>query len=189
MIILASKSPRRQELMQLIGLEFQVMTEDVDETMDPSLPLKEEIKRVSGLKAAAVRGACSQEDIIIAADTMVAIDNQRLGKPKTEEDAVRMLQMLSGNSHDVITGLTVMQGDHIETASVVTQVAFRTLTEEEIRAYVATGEPMDKAGAYAIQGKGSIFVSGLIGDYFNVMGLPLCTLSGLLRKFGIEILK
>lgn len=189
MIILASKSPRRQELMQLIGLEFQVMTEDVDETMDPSLPLKEEIKRVSSLKAAAVQSACTKEDIIVAADTMVAIDGQRLGKPKTEGDAVRMLKMLSGNSHDVITGLTVMQGDRVETTSVVTQVAFRNLSDEEIRAYVATGEPMDKAGAYAVQGKGSIFVSGLIGDYFNVMGLPLCTLSGLLRKFGIEILK
>lgn len=188
MIILASKSPRRQELMRLIGLDFTVMTEDVDETMNPDCALDQEIRRVSGLKAAAVYEGCTAEDIIVAADTMVVIDGKRLGKPKDEADAIRMLRMLSGKTHEVITGLTVRQGERVESCAVTTQISFRTLSESEICAYVATREPMDKAGAYAVQGKGSIFVTGLVGDYFNVMGLPVCTLSQMLSGFGVKIL-
>lgn len=188
MIILASKSPRRQELMHLIGLDFTVMTQDIDETMDPERPLNEEIRRVSGMKAAAVQNACAPDDIIVAADTMVVIEGKRLGKPKNREDAVRMLHMLSGKTHEVITGLTVRQGARIESCDITTKLTFRSLTDEEIDAYVATGEPMDKAGAYAVQGKGSIFVTGLVGDYFNVMGLPVCTLAQVLSGFGVNVL-
>lgn len=188
MIILASKSPRRRELLQKLALSFAVMTEDVDETMRPELPLTDEILRVSRRKAEAVRAQVSDNDIIISADTVVCIDGERLGKPRDRADAARMLRALSGRSHEVVSGVCVMQGDRAELAAVTTAIHFRTLGEDEIAAYIATGEPMDKAGAYGIQGFASIFVDRLDGDYYNVMGLPLCTLAGMLRKFGVKIL-
>lgn len=188
MLILASKSPRRQELLQKLGLTFTVLTEDIDETMDPGLPLNEEIVRVSLRKAEAVRAQAAPDDVIISADTVVCIDGKRLGKPKDEADAARMLRALSGRDHEVVSGVCVMQGGRAETAAVTTALHFRELGEDEISAYIATGEPMDKAGAYGIQGLASIFVDRLDGDYYNVMGLPLCTLARMLRSFGIKIL-
>ncbi len=188
MIILASKSPRRQELLEKIGLTFTVMTEEIDETMDPALPLSQEIQRVSKRKALAVAPRAGAEDLIISADTVVCIDGRRLGKPATAAEAAEMLRLLSGRSHQVVSGLCLLQGDRVETTAVTTELHFRTLREAEIAAYIATGEPMDKAGAYGIQGLASIFVDSLCGDYYNVMGLPLCTLAQRLPAFGISVL-
>ena len=177
MIILASQSPRRHELMKLTGLPFTVRVADIDETMDPALPVQQEVTRVSRRKAQA-----------IAADTIVVIDRRELGKPRSEEEALGMLRLLSGRTHEVVTVLSVCKGSQLESEAVVTKVTFRTLCEEELRAYVRTGEPMDKAGSYGIQGYGAMFVSRIEGDYFSVMGLPLCPLCRMLRAFGVPIL-
>lgn len=187
MIYLASKSPRRQELLRLLGVEFQILTEEVDETMDPSLLPEDEVRRVSALKAQAVMSRVTEEDTVISADTIVVADGRIMGKPKTEEEAVQMLRALSGRTHRVMTGLSVRRGSRAESVTVTTEITFRTLSEREIAAYVRSGEPMDKAGAYGIQGGASIFVSHLCGDYFNVMGLPVCTLTQLLRSFGVSV--
>lgn len=187
-IILASKSPRRRELLKLLGVDFTIHTADIDETMDPDLPPEREVARVSAEKAKAVAASCGADDIIIAADTIVVVDGQILGKPKSEADAVRMLNLLSGRRHEVMTGLTVLHGGSIQSRVVRTGIEFRTLSDREIDAYVATGEPMDKAGAYGIQGRASIFVRHLDGDYFCVMGLPLCPLAEMLRACGVRVL-
>ncbi len=188
MIILASKSPRRRELLEKLGLSFTVMTEDVDEAMDPAIPLENEIQRVSERKARAVQGLAGPEDLIISADTVVCADGRRLGKPADAAEARAMLRLLSGRAHTVVSGLCLLQGDRCETASVTTALHFRPLSDREIDAYIATGEPMDKAGAYGIQGLASIFVDRLDGDYYNVMGLPLCTLAAMLGGFGVNVL-
>ncbi len=188
MIILASKSPRRRELLQKIGLSFTVMSADIDETMNPNVPLTEEICRVSRQKAQAVAPLTAVQDLIISADTVVCIDGKRLGKPATKEEAAAMLRLLSGRTHSVVSGVCVLQDTHCEVAAVTTKLHFRPLEESEIAAYIATGEPMDKAGAYGIQGLASIFVDRLDGDYYNVMGLPLCTLCQMLRHFGVTVL-
>lgn len=187
-IILASKSPRRQELLKLLGVDFTIHTADIDETMDPALPPEQEVARVGEEKAEAVAAQHAPEDIVIAADTIVVVDGQILGKPRSEADAVRMLSLLSGRRHEVMTGLTVLQGGRMQRCVVRTGIEFRTLSDCEIRAYVATGEPMDKAGAYGIQGGASIFVRHLDGDYFCVMGLPLCPLAEMLRACGVQVL-
>ena len=187
-IILASRSPRRQELLKLLGVDFTIHTADIDETMDPDLPPEQEVARVGAEKAKAVAASCGADDIIIAADTIVVIDGQILGKPKSTADAVRMLNLLSGRRHEVMTGLTVLHGGSIQSRVVRTGIEFRTLSDREIDAYVATGEPMDKAGAYGIQGRASIFVRHLDGDYFCVMGLPLCPLAEMLRACGVRVL-
>ena len=188
MIILASQSPRRQELLKLTGLPFTVRAADIDETMDKSLPVQQEVTRVSRLKAQAIAAGASPDDIVIAADTIVVIDGRELGKPHSEAEALDMLRLLSGRTHEVVTVLSVCRGTHIESEAVVTKVTFRPLCEEELRAYIKTGEPMDKAGSYGIQGYGAMFVSRIEGDYFSVMGLPLCPLCRMLRAFGVRIL-
>lgn len=188
MIILASQSPRRQELMKLTGLPFTIRIADVDETMDKSLPVQQEVTRVSRMKAQAIASGASPDDIVIAADTIVVIDGRELGKPHSEEEAFEMLRLLSGRTHEVVTVLSVCKGSRIESEAVVTKVTFRALSAPEIRAYIRTGEPMDKAGSYGIQGYGAMFVSHLEGDYFSVMGLPLCPLCRMLRGFGVRIL-
>ena len=188
MIILASQSPRRQELMKLTGLPFTVRVADVDETMDKSLPVQQEVTRVSRLKAQTIAADAAADDIVIAADTIVVIDGRELGKPRSEQEALDMLRLLSGRTHEVVTVLSVCKGPRIESEAVVTKVTFRTLCDEELRAYIKTGEPMDKAGSYGIQGYGAMFVSHLEGDYFSVMGLPLCPLCRMLRAFGVSIL-
>lgn len=187
-LILASASPRRKELLQRMGLEFTVRLAQHDETMDLRKDPAQEVQRVSFLKAEAVRPLCQPEDVIIAADTVVVCDGRLMGKPASREEAVSMLSYLSGREHQVITGLSVMQGSRTQTVSVTTSLRFRPLSGEEIYAYVDTGEPMDKAGAYGIQGMGSMFVEGLYGDYYNVMGLPVCTLATILRSFGVKLL-
>ena len=187
-IILASKSPRRQELMRLLGLEFTIHTADVDETMDKTLPPEREVARVGGLKAAKIAETAAPEDIVVAADTIVVVDGAVLGKPHDEEEAFHMLKTLSGRGHEVMTGLNVWHEGKLRQEVVRTRVHFRPMTDAEIRAYIATGEPMDKAGAYAIQGLAAMFVIGLDGDYYNVMGLPVCPLAMILRKFGVKLL-
>ena len=188
MIILASQSPRRQELMKLTGLPFTVRVADVDETMDKSLPVQQEVTRVSRLKAQTIAAGAAADDIVIAADTIVVIDGRELGKPRSEQEALDMLRLLSGRTHEVVTVLSVCKGPRIESEAVVTKVTFRTLCDEELRAYIKTGEPMDKAGSYGIQGYGATFVKCIEGDYFSVMGLPLCPLCRMLRAFGVSIL-
>ena len=184
-LILASQSPRRRELLGLITKEFTVRAADIDETMDPNLPAADEVARVSRAKAVAI--AREPDDVVIAADTIVVCGGAVLGKPKSEEDAFQMLSMLSGRDHQVMTGMTVLRGDEVRTSTVVTDIHFRKLSDAEIRAYIATGEPMDKAGAYGIQGGAALFATHLNGDYYNVMGLPVCSLAMTLREMGIAV--
>lgn len=186
-LILASQSPRRRQLLSLTGLDFAVRAADIDETMDSEKTPFDEVARVSREKAMALpRGS---DDIVVAADTIVVCGNEVLGKPKDPEDAFRMLSMLSGHDHQVMTGMTVACGDRVVTTTEVTKIHFRELTDGEIRAYIATGDPMDKAGAYGIQSGAALFVTGIEGDYYNVMGLPICRLTLLLREFGLRILE
>ena len=184
-LILASQSPRRRELLERLGLHFAVRAADLDESMDAARPPAEEVARLSAEKAAAVDPGSA---VVVAADTVVVLDGRVLGKPRSADEAAEMLRALSGRAHQVMTGVTVRRGGRAETDTVVTDVHFRPLTDREIAAYVATGEPMDKAGAYGIQGLASIFVDRLDGDYYNVMGLPLCRLCRMLRAAGVEIL-
>ena len=185
-VILASQSPRRKELLGLTGLDFVIRVADIDETMDPNTTPYDEVARLSREKAMAVPR--EEDDVVIAADTIVVCDGARLGKPRDEADAYRMLSMLSGRDHQVMTGLTVLKGSRAQTVTEVTDIHFRELSEKEIRAYIATGEPMDKAGAYGIQGGAALFVSHLKGDYFNVVGLPVCALTGMLRRLGLRVM-
>ena len=173
-LILASASPRRQELLKLFGIPFTVRVADIDETMDPQGSPYEEVGRVSRLKALAVPR--ENDDVVIAADTIVVCENRVLGKPKTEEEAKAMLSLLSGRDHQVMTGCTLLRGDTCETFTEVTDLHFRELSPKEIARYVASGEPMDKAGSYGIQGGAALFCTHMVGDYYNVMGLPVCAL-------------
>ena len=167
--------------MALFKLPFSIRVADIDEEMDPGTPVAEEVARVSRRKAEAI--SRQPEDLVIAADTIVVCDGQVLGKPKDKADALRMLTMLSGRSHQVMTGLTVLQGERCFSTTEITDVHFRDLSQEEIEAYIATGEPMDKAGSYGIQGGAALFVQSLVGDYFNVVGLPVCKLGMILKEF------
>ena len=185
-IILASQSPRRRELLGQMGLSFTVRVADIDETMDPRLPPEDAVAAISAKKAAAI--PAEPGDVVIAADTIVVLDGTILGKPHSKEEAEQMLLALSGRAHRVMTGVTVLQDGKLHSFTEITQVIFRSLSQAEIRAYVATGDPMDKAGSFGIQGLAGLFVERLEGDYFNVMGLPLCALGRVLRCFGVEIL-
>ena len=179
-IILASQSPRRKALLGLFGLPFTVRVADIDETMDPAKPPDDEVARVSRLKALAIRR--EENDIVIAADTIVVCNGQVLGKPVDEADARRMLKLLSGRDHQVMTGMTVLQGSRQFVTTEVTDIHFRALSDQEIDRYIATKEPMDKAGSYGIQGGAALFAEKLVGDYYNVMGLPVCRLSQILKQ-------
>ena len=184
-IILASQSPRRRELMGLFRVPFVVRVADIDETMDPEQAAYDEVARVSRLKALAVPR--QPEDVVIAADTIVVCEGRVLGKPRDEEDAVSMLRLLSGRNHQVMTGMTVLRGDRIISHTEVTDLHFRNLSEAEIRGYVATGEPMDKAGSYGIQGGAALFCEKMSGDYYNVVGLPVCRLGIILKELLPEL--
>ena len=189
-IILASQSPRRRQLLGQIGLtDFDILVPDADESYDPSLTPQEIVSSISRKKAEAARALAGASDaVILAADPMVFLDGLRLGKPHSEAEAFEMLSALSGREHLVCTGVTVCRGDRLETRPETTAVRFADLTEEDIRRYIATDEPMDKAGAYGIQGLAALFVTGIAGDYFNVMGLPLHLVGEMLRSFGVELL-
>lgn len=174
MIILASKSPRRKELLSLITEDFIIKTADVDESLPKGIQPDKAVEYLSRIKAEPFDNG---RDTVIGADTVVAIDGRILGKPKNRDDAFNMLKMLSGRAHSVFTGVTVIRPDQSITFSVETKVKFFDLTDEEINRYINTDEPYDKAGAYAIQGKGSLLVEKIDGDYFNVVGLPISTLN------------
>ena len=187
-IILASKSPRRRELLSLLNQDFTVMSEEVDETIDQSLPIESEIKRLSLEKAKAVASKAGENSIIISADTAVVLGDRVFGKPKDRAAAYEMLRALSGKTHKVMTGVTVLSGAGSDTRAAVTEVTFKELNDAEINAYIDTGDPFDKAGAYALQGISCVFVSGIKGDHFNVYGLPVSLLADMLRGFGVRIL-
>ena len=186
-IVLASGSPRRQELLQRMGItDFDVRVPQTEEAYPAGLSPRQVVEYISREKAEAAAKLCTPEEIVITADTMVFLDDRRLGKPADEADALGMLTALQGRRHTVCTGVTVRQGEHILTESESTEVYFRAATRAELLGYIATGEPMDKAGAYGIQGKGSLLVEKINGDYFNVMGLPVLRLSRMLEQFGVH---
>ena len=187
-IILASGSPRRKELLTQLGLSFRVLVSDADETVDKSLPPADQVALISLRKAEAVAGEAGPDALVIAADTIVALDGQVMGKPHSKEEAVQMLTSLQGKTHQVYTGLTLQRGQQTQTHVECTAVTFRPMTWAEIEAYVASGEPMDKAGAYGIQGLGALLVSGIRGDYCNVVGLPVFRLGGMLAGLGVDLL-
>ncbi len=178
-LILASQSPRRRELLGLFRRDFTVKVADIDEKMDGN-PF-DEVARVSRLKAQAI--PCGSDEVIVAADTIVVCQGQILGKPKDEADARRMLRLLSGRDHQVMTGMTVRSREKTVTVTEVTDIHFRPISDAEIDAYIATGEPMDKAGSYGIQGGAALFAEKMVGDYYNVMGLPVCRLWQILQEF------
>ena len=185
-LVLASASPRRKELLGLFRLPFSICVADIDETMDPAKPPFDEVARVSSLKAAATPR--EKGDVVVAADTIVVCEGKVLGKPHSEAEAAQMLRMLSGRDHQVMTGVTVMTDGCIRSFTEVTDIHFRALSDKEINAYVATGEPMDKAGAYGIQGGAALFCTRLVGDYYNVMGLPVCRLGQVLREMAPDLM-
>ena len=188
-IVLASGSPRRQELLRRIGLtDFSVVVPDADESCPAGLSPRETVERIARAKAEAARALTAPDDIVVTADTMVFLGGERLCKPRDEADALRMLSALAGARHTVCTGVTVRQGDKLICFTEATDVYFRPATERELRAYIACGEPMDKAGAYGVQGRGALLVERIDGDFFNVMGLPVAPLARALREFGIELL-
>lgn len=186
-LILASASPRRQELLKLFGVPFTVQVADIDETMDLSRPANDEVARVSKLKALAV--AREEDDVVIAADTIVVCEGKVLGKPRDEADAAATLRLLSGRDHQVMTGCTVLCGDKCESFTEVTDLHFRELSDKEIARYVASGEPMDKAGSYGIQGGAALFCTHMVGDYYNVMGLPVCALGLVLKQLAPRLME
>ena len=189
-IVLASGSPRRQELLKNIGItDFDIRVPEANEAYPDGLTPQEIVAYISREKAEAAAKLCGDDEIAITADTMVFLDDQRLGKPADEADALRMLMGLQGRHHTVCTGVTVRQGSRSITEVETTEVYFRPATKEELLGYIATGEPMDKAGAYGIQGKGSLLVEKINGDYFNVMGLPVLRLSRMLEQFGVHFFR
>jgi septum formation protein len=182
-LILASASPRRRELLAQAGFHFEVIPADVPEIRKPGEDPIRFVTRLAREKAEAVisREAFFSDTLVLGADTIVLLDEEVLGKPQDEADAARMLRLLSGRSHQVITGVCVAKGRERQRAAEVTFVRFTTLSDEEIEAYVATGEPLDKAGAYAIQGRAGRWVPRIHGCYFNVVGLPLALVSSMIE--------
>lgn len=188
-IILASQSPRRRELLGQMGIsDFIIRPALGEEVIDPALTPAQLVEELSRQKALEVSATAQAGDLIIAADTVVAVDGRVLGKPHSRDEAVEMLTALAGRSHTVYTGVTVCRDGDALTEHEATTVRFRPLTPAEIAAYVATGEPMDKAGSYGIQGYGALLVQGIEGDYFNVVGLPVCRLGRMLARFGVDAL-
>lgn len=186
-IILASASPRRRELLEMMGLEFQVIPAK-EELKAQGLAPDEAVAHIALGKALEVAAKCEKDDIVIAADTLVCVDGELLGKPKNREEAYNMLKMLSGREHQVYTGIAVSAGGRNMACAEKTGVRFCHMSDDDIWSYIDTNEPMDKAGAYGIQGKGAVFIEGISGDYFNVMGLPLHRLHLMLRDFGCPVL-
>lgn len=180
-LILASQSPRRRELIGNILSDFSVIVSHVQERLPEGIRPEEVPVYLAQIKAQAV-AAEHPDDVVIGADTVVILDAEVLGKPRDKDDAVRMLRALSGKTHTVITGCAILQGGNATTFSELTRVEFYPLSDREILEYIATGEPFDKAGAYGIQGKGSVLVKRIEGDFFNVMGLPVARLKRELER-------
>ena len=185
-IVLASKSPRRKEILSLVCDEFEIRVSDADESYGEDTPLSDVPRILSERKAMAV--SMAENEIIIGCDTVVLIDDQLLGKPRTRENAVNMLKTMSGRRHEVISGLTVRTKDKVYSEAVVSTVYMRELTDREIEKYVDVWRPLDKAGAYGIQEMAGSFVSRIEGDFYNIVGLPLCRLVEILSsEFGIYL--
>ncbi|HWH03174.1 MAG TPA: nucleoside triphosphate pyrophosphatase [Gemmatimonadales bacterium] len=182
-LVLASGSPRRRQLLEMLGIEHRVVPPDVDETRRPGEAPADYVVRLAREKARAVSGR-DPKPLVLAADTTVILGEELFAKPATVGEAVEMLGRLAGRTHQVYTGVALAQGERVETALDVSDVTFRRLSTDQIANYVATGEPMDKAGAYAIQGKGAGLIEGIRGDFFGVMGLPLRLVLDLLERFG-----
>ncbi len=191
-IILASKSPRRKEILQNLNIDFDVVLSDADEeSVDKNLPAELYVGNLASIKAFSVCKKMITEKIVIGADTVVVLDNEILGKPKDEDDAFNMLKKLSGRKHSVYTGICVVNSHTAKAVTTYekTDVYFKELTDDEILNYIKTLEPMDKAGAYAVQGLGSIFIEKIDGDYFNVVGLCAFKLAKVLKEeFCFDIL-
>lgn len=181
-IILASKSPRRKQILEMAGFSFKIIVADIDESIDINNDLAQEIEKLSFLKALKVFSD-NKDSIVIGADTIVVVDNEVLGKPKDKEDAYRMLKKLQNNKHYVITGVTILANDKSETFSNVSEVYFNPISDEKIKEYIETNEPMDKAGAYAIQGIGAKFIRKINGDFYSIMGLPLSDVYSRIQKY------
>ncbi|HEY4670596.1 MAG TPA: Maf family protein [Gemmatimonadaceae bacterium] len=184
-VVLASSSPRRRQLLDLIGIPHEVRPANIDETMRPREAPRRHAERLAREKATKI-ATRDPELITIGADTVVVINRKVLGKPRDVAEAIRMLSELSGREHTVITAVAVARGKKLRSAIEEVRVKFRRLRADEIEAYVATGEPMDKAGAYGIQGYGATIVECIDGDYFAVMGLPLTRLTALMRDLGVR---
>ena len=188
-IILASASPRRRELMERLGIpELLIRPAQGEEHMPEIGDPAEIVRTLSRQKAVEVARGARPDDVIVAADTIVWLDSEALGKPKDEADARDMLRRLSGRTHSVFTGVCVISGDRIISEAEESLVRFRPMTGKEIASYVESGEPMDKAGAYGAQGLAGLFVERIEGSFSNVMGLPLCRLGNMLKKVGVELL-
>ena len=191
-LILASASPRRAEILRNASFDFEVVPVHADESLRPGEAATDYVRRLAEEKARIVarqlaKDAAGDSTFIIAADTVVVIDNEILGKPSSAANARDMLHRLSGKTHEVYTGLSVLRGNASRTVVEMTRVTFVTLSKQEIEDYIATGEPFDKAGAYAIQGQGGKFISRIEGCYFNVMGLPLARLYAILRELQEDL--
>ena len=171
-IILASASPRRKEILQLADLSFNIMPSDAEEITTKTEP-QEVVMELASIKAKDIYERSDKQSMVVGADTVVAYKGQILGKPSDEEDARRMLSMLSGQTHEVYTGVCVIEDGQIKTFYEETKVTFYEISEDEIDRYIGTGEPMDKAGSYGIQGKAAVFIKGIEGDYYNVVGFPI----------------
>jgi septum formation protein len=180
MLVLASASPRRQELLRAAGIPFEVQPADVVEAPLPGEGAQACAERLAREKALAV-ARLRPQDVVLGADTIVVVDNQILGKPADSADAARMLRLLSGRKHQVVTGVCLTNGAHCSVTSEITFVTMSAISEKEIADYIATGEPMDKAGAYAIQGMASRWIPRIEGDYCNVVGLPVALVYRMLR--------
>lgn len=188
-LILASGSPRRRELLKMLGLEFRVIPSESGENPPVGASPEETVKALAAAKALEVAGRSPAGSLVIGADTLVYLDGSPMGKPGDEAQAAKMLERLSGRTHTVYTGVALVRDGELIKEAEKTDVTFRVLRRREIETYIKTGEPMDKAGAYGIQGIGAIFVESIRGDYFNVMGLPLCRLGRMTERFGYSLLK
>ena len=188
-IILASGSPRRKELLEMLGIENLKILPAQGEEIAPAYSTPQElVMALAAQKAGEVAGRCDSEDLVIGADTIVWFEGRPFGKPRSEDEAVQMLRTLSGRTHRVYTGVALVRGGRTVTGCEESAVTFRELAEDEIRRYVRSGEPRDQAGAYGAQGRGALLVERIEGDFFNVMGLPLCRLGQMLKEQGVEIL-
>ena len=182
-VILASASPRRQELIKLIFDNFEILPADCDETLSEGIGAREAVEYLSEIKNKASRKLTEKENLVISADTVVAVGDEILGKPVDKEDARRMISLLSGKVHQVYTGVTLSLNGKTKTFSEKTDVEFFDLTEDEIEEYISSKEPYDKAGAYGIQGKAGLLVKGINGDYYNVVGFPIARLKREILEF------
>ena len=187
-IVLASASPRRKQILTMLGFKDFLVIPARGEECPPAGAAPEEIVRcLARAKAEEVSKNCSPDDIVVAADTIVWYNNTVYGKPASAEEAFEMLSSLSGNTHAVYTGVCLIRGNEFQCEAEKSLVSFRHVSEKEIRGYISTGEPFDKAGAYAAQGKAAPFVERIEGDFFNVMGLPVCRFCEMLKSLGVEL--